>query len=142
MSACQLERVGSTLNILVSCSMLILDQLFDRRTVPRISLVLLCIEALLGGQISVLWLGTFLYLLVQWSRTVADFPYITLDDYEHVCPNKTSDDCVIPGKVQASAVVVLFLCIVSVVFWVSIAFLCNQFQQFICWCVSTQYCRF
>ena len=100
-NACQLERVAATLTIFVSCSLLIADQLIDRVTMLRVGLILLWIEAFVGGQLCVLWLGTFVYLMVQWYRTVSDFPYITLNDNIHVCPNKTMDDCSIPGSVQA-----------------------------------------
>ncbi|XP_062520153.1 uncharacterized protein LOC134195162 [Corticium candelabrum] len=113
MEACTLASIASTLLLIVSGSFLLLDVLGGLDVVVRgfVAKVALFVDGLLIGQLVFIFLGAFLYTLVQWIRTVVDWPYITLDDDKHVCPE--SDDCSIPVHVHYCAMILLVIFITN-----------------------------
>ncbi|XP_062520125.1 uncharacterized protein LOC134195129 isoform X2 [Corticium candelabrum] len=122
MNACTLASIASTLLLIVSGSFLLLDVLgaLDFVERPLVTKAALFVDGLLVGQLVFIFVGSFSYTLVQWIRTVVDWPYITLDDDKHVCPEL--DDCSIPVHVHYCAMILLVifitnLCLLSLQFF-------------------------
>ena len=113
MEACTLASIASTLLLIVSGSFLLLDVLGGLDVVVRgfVAKVGLFVDGLLIGQLVFICVGSFSYILVQWIRTVVDWPCITLDDDKHVCPE--SDDCSIPVHVHYYAIILLVIFITN-----------------------------
>jgi hypothetical protein len=103
---------------------LVFEILVDPHKFPTASRAALWIEAFLSGDMVMLWTGTFVYLTVQWIRTVVDWPYIFLDEYRLACPyvinnsNISVGECSIPDGTKVYAAFILLLSVACILLWV------------------------
>lgn len=116
-SVCRLGFSSGTLTVVFSGSFLVFEILVEPVKFRGETRVALWIEAFISGQLSLLWTATFVYLTVQWIRTIVDWPYIKIDHYEHVCP-MNRDDCSIPTTIHIVAIVILLLSLTCAAVWV------------------------
>ncbi|XP_062521249.1 uncharacterized protein LOC134196191 isoform X2 [Corticium candelabrum] len=106
-STCRLVQASSTLTVFVYFSWIVFEVLVDAQIHPKASRGFLWLEAFLAGQLTGLYIGMIILATVQWIRTTANWPYITLNAQRNLCPNSVGNDCVIPTWVYASAVVTI-----------------------------------
>ena len=125
MNACRLGLASASLTVIFSASFLVLEILVDPGTFRAATRSALWVETFFSGQLALLWTAMFVYLTVQWIRTVVHWPYIKIDHYEHVCPgNRDEDDCSIPERIHVAAVFVLLLSMACTAVWVCYVYLC------------------